>query len=66
MIKYKKKISFRWGEISGGPLIAAMAAAMHPQLINISELMVGESVEPGYFDNCPQINNKWFATISGM
>lgn len=62
---YNGVIKTRWGEVSGGPLIAAIAAAMQPQLISISQLMSGENVGPEYFMRTPQISNKWFATLSG-
>lgn len=58
-------IKTKWGDVSAVPLIAGIAAAMEPQLININQLMRGESVEPGYFENSPKLNNKWLATITG-
>ncbi|XP_051162866.1 uncharacterized protein LOC127282579 [Leptopilina boulardi] len=62
---YNGVIKTRWGDVSAGPLIAAIAAGMQPQLISISQLMTDTNFGPEYFEGTPKINNKWFATLSG-
>ncbi|KAK0090898.1 hypothetical protein PV325_000064 [Microctonus aethiopoides] len=58
-------INTEWKTVSGGPLIAGIAAALQPQYVKISDLLLKKDWQPSESLSSMTLDNKWFATIAG-
>ncbi|XP_063977854.1 uncharacterized protein LOC135162868 [Diachasmimorpha longicaudata] len=54
-----------WGVVSGGPLLAGIAAAVQPQNVRISDLMRADWENKGSLSSSITLDNKWLATLAG-
>ncbi|XP_015124523.1 uncharacterized protein LOC107046428 [Diachasma alloeum] len=54
-----------WGVVSGGPLLAGIAAALQPQNVRISDLMKRDWENKGSLSSSVTLDNKWLATLAG-
>ncbi|XP_011301121.1 uncharacterized protein [Fopius arisanus] len=54
-----------WGVVSGGPLLAGIAAAVQPQNVRISDLMRRDWDNREAFSSSITLDNKWIATLAG-
>ncbi|KAI4497475.1 hypothetical protein M0802_007486 [Mischocyttarus mexicanus] len=53
-----------WGSISGGPILAGIAAAVQPENIVLKDVLKDEILQTTYSSDIT-LDNKWIATLAG-
>lgn len=62
---YKIINCFSWGVVSGGPVLAGIAAALQPQNVKISDLMMRRDWSSRETLRDVTLDNKWISTLAG-